>query len=283
MIRHFVFVNALLLILNAVSIESACASPEKDKYFAQLLAKDPHSEGTQYDYAHYLYENEKFDLALQRIGNVLKLNPQHAKAMRLKGKVEELKKITDPNARKKIMMDFAMLEMNEAVNDLKKASGKLEDSFAPGAIEAVKDENESKKLELDQKFGISQSVESCHPFDNNALNLKLLGSKYRMKGLKDEALKLYRNGLEKQESVELRLSILGLLLPSSKYGEVAEELNKAVKIYPRDVRFQIYQDGLEKIKSAASSEAKSQLEISTLENVQFAEEILADSCSKLKK
>lgn len=60
-------------------------------------------------------------------------------------------------------------------------------------------------------------------------------------------------------------------------------MSKARGKFPRDIRFQIYRDGLDKIKSTVSSEGREAAKTTTSENVSDAEEILREACPKMKK
>jgi hypothetical protein len=83
--------------------------------------------------------------------------------------------------------------------------------------------------------------------------------------LRDEAIHTYQEGLTKKEAASLRLGIIGIQLGQNKYKEALDETEKAMQLHPKDVRFQIYHDGLQKIKSTPSSEEKINIKMVIIE------------------
>jgi tetratricopeptide (TPR) repeat protein len=280
---HIPILPLIALVLLAAWQQPSFANSEKEKYLTQMLTKDPNSEQFRYEYADYLYQNEKFDLALTHVGYVLQINPGNSKAKRLKGYIEEVRTISDTKVRKKKMMDYAMADMSEVVGDLKKMSDDLQGSLAPGVIDKHQAEKTDRQKVLDQKFRISQSADSCDSFEKVTLDFEMTGIKYRAKGMKEEAMKTYRNGIEKKDTAKLRLGIISILFSDGRYAEASEEVAKASSKFPRDIRFQLYREGLDKIKSIVSSEGKKTAQAATSENISDAEEILRDACRKVKK
>lgn len=273
----------LLVILCLFSLSSfAQDSSDKEAYFKTLLAKEPNSEEVNFDYAHHLYKKEDLDQAQVYVARVLKLNPAHARAQRLKAHIDVLKPVTDPKARKKMMFDYLMMEMKVASENLKKIHADIDNKLAPGSMDKYTEQNQLDKQKLDEKYNISKSSESCHPYVKPIYDLEALASQYKRKGMNEEALKLYRNGINKLENPKFRASIINLLVKMKNFSIAQDEVTKALTLYPQDVRFQIQNDGITKINAVKSSEMQESLMTELSDNMMLAETILFEVCNKSK-
>lgn len=279
--------NILLPFILSLSLFSfplfAWGSAEKDKYFFQVLTKDPNSEQNRYEYARYLYEEDKLDMAMTQVDLVLKLNSNNDKAKKLKGYIEEAKGISDPIIRRQKMLGYTMADLQQNVGEMKKATEELQRILPPAEVEKNQTQKAGRQKALNDKYRISQSLESCDPFDPVLMKYEVLAVKYRAKGMQDEAIKTYREAIQKKNAAGPHLGIVSILLGQNKFKEALDETERATPLFPKDVRFQIYKDGLQKIKSLLSSEEKQATKLAIIESMSDADEVLRSTCSLGKK
>ena len=186
------------IFVDAGYVGAQSPSSEKEKYLVQMVTQNPQSDKFRYDYATYLYEQERFDQAFVQIGYVLKAKPTHKKAQALQMQITEVKSITDPAARRKKMQEQALVRFNETVSDLHALNAEMESALGPDLLNKAQDLKYERQKKLERQYKISEEVNPCNPIDRELFDFEITAFRYRRQGLINESIQMFKKGLEKK-------------------------------------------------------------------------------------
>jgi len=132
---------------------------QEENLLLEQIEKDPRSEERYYNYAFFLFGEDRYKDAMLQLNKVLKLNPGHKKAKSLLKGLNALKSIQDPGQRKIKKADIAMGFFKDLSLDLSVAMNQLKNFDSPENTNKI---NQRLK-ELDKKYQIS-SYRGVDPF-----------------------------------------------------------------------------------------------------------------------
>lgn len=190
--------------------------------------------------------------------------------------------ITDPQKRKQVQIEQITADLSQSVKALEAANNQIQKVISPEALNSFEIEKAKRQQVLTEKYKIVGDREVCKHLLEGACDEDLIAAKFLVNGLKDQALSTYRRGLEKKEMANLRLGIIRILFGAKRIQESDEEVIKARNLYPKDLRFQIYQEGIGKLRQLASTESRETVRLEVMEQIGDINEILAKVCMPKK-
>lgn len=259
MYKHAAFIFLTLFIVPTISLaDSADAlkaklKQEEEVEHKQAIATDPNSEDAHFQYASFLFGEDRLDEAEKELNVTLKLNSEHSVATKMKEEISALREIDDPVKRASRKLTFTLETLSSQMKEL---TGVL--NQAPEEREQARKEKHKK---LDQKYKIS-SYESNEPFIKEVFDLRMVSTQFKIKGQYGEVEKILKRILtEHGDLPSAHHEYVVFLVDRGRYPEARSNLTELQKKFPDYPFAKIVNDFLTKIEKTTSTERKNSLKL----------------------
>lgn len=235
------FSNILLFCFMVVFYSHIALATEidekKKEFFEKIIKLEPNNEENRYNYAFELYISKNFQEAQNQVDKLLQINPDSKNGKILKNEIEEIKKLTNQEAIEKRVSEFSFKTLQGSLNDL---SGEIKSvetdikKISSATSDLPKPKEENSKVDFKEKYKTCE-YKTVYNRSSEEYKESLLISNYVIKGLNDDAEKLYRQMIEKfPNSPDARLDYVNFLINQKRILDAKKVLLQLQEFYKQN-------------------------------------------------
>lgn len=268
-----IIVSVLLLSFYSHLALSAEINDKKKDFYEKVIKLEPNNEDNRFRYAFELYSLKQFDKAEEQNNHLLKINPENKDGKLLQAELEEIKKLSQPADIDKRVADYSfnvlntsLRDLNSEIKDTEEGLKKL-DSLNNNSLPKAK---ESLSQNLKEKYDIC-SYKSAYARGSDEYKESLLISNYVIKGLSEDAEKLYRELITKfPDSPDARLDYANFLINQKRITDAEKITLQLKEFYPSNPLLLFNLDQINLLKTKKDLDLENALNDYRLNFAQFS-------------
>ena len=224
---------------------------DEEQYHLRAIEKDQKSEEGWYDYALFLWREERFDEATEKLNKLLELNPNHQRGRALQENIVSVRGLQDRDARKKAMLDFMMKDLSDSMQQLKTNLESVQPGLEPHPVSASSGQN-AVTVDVGGEPMIATYTPSMAEF-----HLQMLIEKYRDLGDDKEMETLYKKWVQEYPaSPGAKIDFMSYLIQRDRLDEAKPLYVESLKQFSKDARIEAVGVCLDELRVAKSTEQR---------------------------
>lgn len=271
------FSNILLFFLLAVFYSHLAFAGEidekKKEFFEKIIKLEPNNEENRFNYAFELYIAKNFQEAQGQVDKLLEINPDSKNGKVLKSEIEEIKKLTNQEAIEKRVSEFSFKTLQGSLNDLSGDIKSVETDIkkiSSATSDLPRPKEEKAKVDFKEKYKICE-YKTIYNRSSDEYKESLLISNYVIKGLNDDAEKLYRQMIEKfPNSPDARLDYVNFLINQKRILDAQKIVLQLQEFYRQNPMLLFMLEEIDILKNKKDLELENTLNDYRLNFAQFS-------------